>query len=163
MEKRVTYRRFVSMIASSTVVMYGLMYLNTYQWSHVWFSQTRLWMALLMGSVMAVIMLGFMWGMYRKLQVNLLILGVATAAFAGSLWLVRSQSTVGDVSYMKAMIPHHSIAVMTSRRAHISDPRVRKLANDIIDAQVREIDEMETLIADIEAGGDAPGEPSSVH
>jgi hypothetical protein len=159
----VTYRRFVSMIASSTVVMYGLMYLNTYQWSHVWFSQTRLWMALLMGSVMAVIMLGFMWGMYRKLQVNLLILGVATAAFAGSLWLVRSQSTVGDVSYMKAMIPHHSIAVMTSRRAHISDPRVRKLANDIIDAQVREIDEMETLIADIEAGGDAPGEPSSVH
>lgn len=158
-----TYRRFVSMIASSTVVMYGLMYLNTYQWSHVWFSQTRLWMALLMGSVMAVIMLGFMWGMYRKLQVNLLILGVATAAFAGSLWLVRSQSTVGDVSYMKAMIPHHSIAVMTSRRAHISDPRVRKLANDIIDAQVREIDEMETLIADIEAGGDAPGEPSSVH
>jgi len=144
-------------------VMYGLMYLNTYQWSHVWFSQTRLWMALLMGSVMAVIMLGFMWGMYRKLQVNLLILGVATAAFAGSLWLVRSQSTVGDVSYMKAMIPHHSIAVMTSRRAHISDPRVRKLANDIIDAQVREIDEMETLIADIEAGGDAPGEPSSVH
>lgn len=158
-----SYRRFLAMIATSTVVMYGLMYLNTYQFSHVWFSQTRVWMALLMGAVMAVIMLGFMWGMYRKLQLNLLILGIAVASFAGSLWLVRSQSTVGDVSYMKAMIPHHSIAIMTSRRAHISDPRVRELANSIIDAQVREIDEMETLIADIEANGDKPGSLAPVH
>ena len=122
-----------------------------------------MWMALLMGAVMAVIMLLFMWGMYRRAQLNLLILGVSIAVFAGSLWLVRSQETVGDVSWMKAMIPHHSIAVLTSRRAHISDPRVRELANGIIDAQVREIDEMEALIADIEANGDAAGEPAPVH
>ncbi|MXO62914.1 DUF305 domain-containing protein [Altererythrobacter oceanensis] len=157
------YGRFFAMIATSTLVMYGLMYLNTYAWDHVWFSQTRMWMALLMGAVMAVIMLLFMWGMYRRLQLNLLILGVSIAVFAGSLWLVRSQETVGDVSWMKAMIPHHSIAVLTSRRAHISDPRVRELANGIIDAQVREIDEMEALIADIEANGDAAGEPAPVH
>lgn len=158
-----TYGRFLAMIATSTVVMYGLMYLNTYEASHVWWSQTRAWMALLMGATMAVIMLLFMWGMYRKLPVNLLILGLSVVAFSGSLWLVRSQATVGDVSYMKAMIPHHSIAIMTSRRAAISDPRVRELANGIIDAQVREIAEMERLIADIEAHGDAPGEPARVH
>lgn len=157
------YGRFFAMILTSTVIMYGLMYLNTYQFSHVWFSQTRLWMAVLMGAVMAVVMLLFMWGMYRRIQWNLLILGGAVIAFAGSLWLVRSQETVGDVSYMKAMIPHHSIAIMTSRRAHISDPRVRKLANDIIDAQVKEIGEMEALIADIDAHGDAAGAPAPVH
>ena len=151
------YGRFAAMIATSTVVMYGLMYLNTYALDHVWFSQTRFWMALLMGAVMAMIMLGFMWGMYRRPQLNLMILGAALAVFAGSLWLMRSQETVGDVAYMKAMIPHHSIAIMTSKRAQISDPRVRKLANEIIDAQVREIGEMKGLVADIEAHGDAPG------
>ena len=157
------YGRFFAMIATSTAVMYGLMYLNTYSWDHIWFSQTRFWMALLMGAVMAVIMLLFMWGMYRNLQRNLLILGLAVATFAGTLWLVRSQETVSDVAWMKAMIPHHSIAVLTSRRADISDPRVRELANSIIDAQLREIDEMEGLIADIEANGDAAGEPAPVH
>ncbi|MEZ5736183.1 MAG: DUF305 domain-containing protein [Novosphingobium sp.] len=151
------------MIATSTVVMYGLMYLNTYELSHIWWSQTRAWMALLMGATMAVVMLAFMWGMYRPLQWKLAILGGAVAVFAGSLWLVRSQETVGDISYMEAMIPHHSIAIMTSRRAHISDPRVRELANGIIDAQVREIGEMEALIADIETDGEAPGEPPPVH
>jgi ABC-type uncharacterized transport system permease subunit len=158
-----TYGRFAAMIATSTVVMYGLMYLNTYALDHVWFSQTRLWMALLMGAVMAVIMLAFMWSMYRRRRRNLAIIGAAIAVFAGSLWLMRSQDTVGDVAYMKAMIPHHSIAIMTSRRAHISDPRVRKLANGIIDAQVKEIGEMERLIADIERHGDATGTPEAVH
>ena len=156
------YGRFIAMIATSTLVMYGLMYLNTYETQHIWFSQTRMWMALLMGAVMSVIMLGFMWSMYAKRAVNLAILGISVAVFAGSLWLVRSQETVGDVSYMKAMIPHHSIAILTSRRAEISDPRVRELANDIIDAQLREIDEMEELIADIEANGDTAGKVAPV-
>ncbi|MCB2059264.1 MAG: DUF305 domain-containing protein [Novosphingobium sp.] len=161
--QRMSCARFAAMIATSTVVMYGLMYLNTYELSHIWWSQTRAWMALLMGATMAVVMLAFMWGMYRPLQWKLAILGGAVAVFAGSLWLVRSQETVGDISYMEAMIPHHSIAIMTSRRAHISDPRVRELANGIIDAQVREIGEMEALIADIETDGEAPGEPPPVH
>ena len=158
-----TYKRFFAMIAVSTVVMYGLMYLNTYEVSHVWFSQTRAWMALLMGAVMAIIMLLFMWKMYDRPPVKLAIVGGSVAVFALSLWLVRSQETVGDVNYMKAMIPHHSIAIMTSRRAHISDPRVRDLANGIIDAQVREIGEMEALIADIEANGDKTGKLAPVH
>ncbi len=145
-----TYRRFAGMIAASTVIMYGLMYLNTYQWSHVHFSETRLYMALLMGATMAVVMLGFMWSMYKERAVNLAIVGGAVIVFAGSLWLVRSQATVGDVSYMRAMIPHHSIAILTSERANIRDPRVRELADGIIEAQRREIDEMETLIADLE-------------
>ncbi len=146
-----SYFRFAAMIAVSTVVMYGLMYLNTYALDHILFSQTRLWMALLMGATMAVIMLGFMWSMYASRATNLAIVALALAVFGGSLWLVRSQETVFDVSYMKAMIPHHSIAILTSERAHIRDPRVRTLADGIIEAQVREIDEMKALIADLEA------------
>jgi len=145
-----TYPRFALMIATSTLVMFGLMYLNTYALDHVWFSQTRAWMALLMGAVMALIMMGFMFAMYPHKRVNLAILLGAALVAAASLWLVRSQQTVSDLSYMKAMIPHHSIAVMTSRRAHIRDPRVRDLADRIIEAQVSEIAEMEALIADLE-------------
>ena len=158
-----SYARFAAMIAVSTIVMYGLMYLNTWALDHVFFSQTRAWMALLMGAVMAVIMLGFMWSMYKDSRTNAAIVLAAAVAFAGSLWLVRSQETVGDVSYMEAMIPHHSIAVMTSERAHIKDPRVRKLADGIIEAQVREIGEMKQLIAELEskpAPGDAKDLPA---
>jgi Na+/proline symporter len=154
-----SYLRFAAMIATSTVIMYGLMYLNTYQSDHLFYSQTRLWMALLMGAVMAVIMLGFMWTMYKRRAVNLAIIAGAIAVFAGSLFLVRSQALVGDVDYMRAMIPHHSIAVLTSTNANIRDARVRELADKIIAAQVREIDEMKALIADLEASpppADAP-------
>jgi Na+/proline symporter len=154
-----SYARFAAMIAASTVVMYGLMYLNTYSVEHVRFSQTRLWMALLMGAVMAVIMLGFMWKMYENRRANVAILLGSAVVFVGALWLVRSQETVGDLAYMKAMIPHHSIAIMTSERAHIKDPEVRKLADGIIDAQVREITEMDRLIARLEAHPPASNAP----
>ncbi len=153
------YGRFAAMIATSTVVMFGLMYLNTYALSHVEFSQTRAWMALVMGAVMAVIMLGFMWGMYKNTRLNVGILIGSVAVFGLALWLVRSQETVDDVSYMKAMIPHHSIAIMTSERAHIKDPEVRKLADGIIDAQVREIAEMKQMIARLQARPTANGAP----
>jgi uncharacterized protein (DUF305 family) len=146
-----SYTRFGLMILVSTVIMFGLMYLNTYALEHVFYSQTRTWMALVMGATMAVIMLLFMLGMYRNRTANMAILVASVLVFAGSLWLVRSQQTVGDVAYMKAMIPHHSIAIMTSERARIRDPRVRQLADSIIEAQVREIGEMKRLVAELEA------------
>jgi len=148
---QMSYWRFAAMIATSTLVMYGLMYLNTYAFEHIFFSETRAWMALLMGATMAVIMLGFMLNMYKNRTVNIAIFAGAVLVFAGSLWLVRSQATVDDTDYMSAMIPHHSIAIMTSKRAQITDPRVRQLADEIIAAQEREIAEMRDLIADLEA------------
>lgn len=152
-----SFVRFFAMIAVSTVVMFGLMYLNTYALDDVRFSQTRAWMALMMGAVMALIMLGFMWDKYRPRQVKLAIMALAAFAAAGSLAMVRSQAGVGDVGYMKAMIPHHSIAVMTSRRAHIRDPQVRALADGIITTQLREIDQMNAMIARLERTPRHPG------
>lgn len=145
------YLRFGAMIATSTVVMFGLMYLNTYQAEHVFFSETRSYMALLMGASMAMIMLAFMLKMHPDRRVNIGIFAGSGAVFALALWLVRSQATVDDVSYMKAMIPHHSIAILTSERAHITDPRVRKLADTIIETQRKEIAEMKALIEELQA------------
>ena len=145
------YLRFGAMIATSTLVMFGLMYLNTYALKHVTFSQTRAWMALMMGATMAVVMLAFMLPMYQRKGLNLAIFALSAVLFAASLWLVRSQNTVGDVSWMKAMIPHHSIAILTSERALLADPRVRQLANAIIETQRKEIAEMQALIKDLEA------------
>jgi uncharacterized protein (DUF305 family) len=144
------YGRFAAMIATSTIVMFGLMYLNTYQLDHVFFSETRSYMSLVMGATMAVIMLGFMLHMYTNQRVNIAIFVGSAVLFCLALWLVRSQATVDDVSYMKAMIPHHSIAILTSERARITDPRVRKLADQIIESQRKEIGEMKTLIKDLE-------------
>ena len=164
-----SYIRFGLMILTSTVVMFILMYLNTYAFEHVFFSETRVYMAILMGATMAVVMLGFMLGMYRNTKLNVAILAGAVGVFALSLWLIRSQVTVSGPSYMRAMIPHHSIAVMTSERAQIRDARVRKLADEIIAAQRREIAEMRYLIAEVSAGRtvdrvyeDPPARPGSV-
>lgn len=150
-----SYWRFGTMIATSTAVMFVLMYLNTYAWDHVRWSETRFYMAFVMGATMAVIMLGFMLSMYRNTRVNIGIAVASVAVFAGALWLVRSQETVQDKSYMRAMIPHHSIAILTSERAELEDLRVCDLAVEIIQAQRREIAEMDWLIDDIADNGPA--------
>lgn len=148
-----SYAKFALMILTSTAVMFGLMYLHTYSMDHLYFSQTRAWMVLIMGSSMAVVMLLFMRGHYPDRRANMIVFAISAVVFAGSLWLMRSQRTVDDVAWMEAMIPHHSIAILTSERAGITDPRVRKLADEIIEAQRREIDEMKALIAQIKAEG----------
>ncbi len=150
------YGRFAAMIATSTVVMFGLMYLNVWSIEHVWYSETRTYMAIYMGAMMAIIMLAFMLGMYTNRAANLAIFAGAAIVLVVAVSMMRAQTFIGDVGWMKAMIPHHSIAILTSERADISDPRVRALADEIIAVQRDEIAEMERYIADIEANGDAP-------
>lgn len=144
------YLKFFLMIAVSTLLMFFMMYFNLYAFSHFFFSQTRAFMALMMGAAMAIIMLLFMWKMYPSKKVNVAILCVSVLIFGGSLFMVRSQTAVDDVAWMKAMIPHHSIAVLTSKRANLSDPEVQKLAQEIIEAQEEEIAEMKRLIEELE-------------
>lgn len=157
--KQRNYLRFFAMIGTSTAVMYFLTYLNSYQiLDHAWFSETRVFMALIMGGAMMAIMLSFMLGMYKNSKANTAIFIGAGLILLLSVWLVRSQVTVTGVDYMEAMIPHHSIAILTSERAGIKDPRVRQLADEIIEAQRREIKEMEWLIEDIKTNGVADTE-----
>ncbi|PLW83843.1 DUF305 domain-containing protein [Kineobactrum sediminis] len=148
------YTRFLLMIATAIVVMYLLMYLNSYEiFGHARLSETRIFMTLIMGAAMMVIMLAFMLGMYQNTKLNLAIFIGAGLLFLSALGLVRSQITVTGVDYMEAMIPHHSIAILTSERAKIMDPRVRRLADEILLTQRKEIKEMSWLIADIKANG----------
>ena len=142
--------RFVATIATSSAIMFFLMYQLVYTSDHA---------SLIMGCVMTVIMLGFMWKMYAGQTVKVAVLVVAAIGAVGLLAVNRSQALVGDRAFMKAMIPHHSIAINNARKASISDPRVRELADGIIESQVREIAEMKALLDDIDANGERGKEP----
>ena len=152
-EMNSNYGNFLAMIVTSMIVMFGLMYLNTFELAHVRWSETRLYMTLIMGAAMAVVMLTFMRGMYTDKKKNLAIYVGSLIVFIVALFLVRTQTTVQDSSWMSSMIPHHSIAILTSENAEIHDVRVRELADEIIEAQRREIKEMDWLLADIAANG----------
>ena len=145
--------RFLAMIATSTIIMFPLMYQLVFEAGHATFSLTRLVSSLVMGCVMSVVMLAFMWKMYEGLGTKLIVLLVSIALGITTLVINREQTLIGDVDFMKSMIPHHSIAINNARKATIRDPRVRKLADGIIKAQVKEIAEMKMLVADLEANG----------
>ncbi len=144
------YGKFMLMLLLSFVAMYITMYLNTYEFNHVYFSLTRFYMTCLGIACMAVIMLSLMLGMYKNKKKNIAIYLGSLVLFVGALSLVRSQKPIGDVLYMKAMIPHHSIAIMTSKRADIKDPETKKLAEEIIEAQKKEIAQMKKIIYRLE-------------
>ncbi|MFC3100788.1 DUF305 domain-containing protein [Altererythrobacter lauratis] len=145
--------RFVAMIATSSAIMFVLMYQLVYSSEHVMFSLNRFIASLVMGCVMTAVMLGFMWSMYEGQSTKVMVLVAAVVAGIALLAVNRTQALVGDVTFMRAMIPHHSIAINNARKAAISDPRVRELADEIISSQVREIAEMKLLIDDIESSG----------
>ncbi|MGV9004320.1 DUF305 domain-containing protein [Flavobacterium sp.] len=150
-KKNSMYKTFLLMLACSFVAMYITMYLNTYSIDHVYFSLNRFYMTAMGISTMAVIMLLFMLGMYKDKKKNTIIILSSFILFCSSLFLVRTQSPIiGDILWMKAMIPHHSIAILTSERADIKDPEVKKLANSIIEAQKKEIEEMKIMIKRLE-------------
>lgn len=148
-----SWAKFAGMIATSTIVMFFLMYQLVYDADHLYFSLNRFLAALIMGGVMTAIMLAFMGKMYHPPLARLAVLwgGIALAVIL--LALNRTQALVGDTEFMKAMIPHHSIAINNARKARITDPRVRRLADGIIASQVREIEEMKILTADRERLG----------
>ncbi len=151
MKEKNNYNKFVGMLVTSFIAMYSTMYLNTYAIDHVYFSLTRFYMSCLGIATMAIIMFIAMRNMYQNKKKNIAIVFGSIVLFVGALGLVRDQkSTVGDILWMKAMIPHHSIAILTSERADIQDPDVKGLADNIIKAQKKEIEEMKAMIHRLE-------------
>ncbi len=149
------YLRFGAMIVTAMFVMYWVMFVGTYALDHVEFSESRVFMALTMGGTMGLVMLGWMLNMYKSVKGNLAIVAASLLLLGGGVFLDRSQATVQDSSWMRAMIPHHSLAITRSERAEITDVRVCELAREISEAQRREIAEMHWLLADIQANGEA--------
>ncbi|AEL26513.1 DUF305 domain-containing protein [Cyclobacterium marinum] len=144
------YLKFTAMMAVSFVIMYAVMFLNADVFDHVMLSTTRTYMTILMIAPMAVSMLLFMWGMYENKKVNFMILGTAVILFIATLTMLRNQTLIADVQWMKAMIPHHSSAIMVSQKAHLKDPEAQQLAKDIIEAQKKEIAQMKAMIQRLE-------------
>lgn len=149
------YWRFAAMVLTGTVVMYATMYAGTWEWSHVRFSESRIFMALTMGGTMGLVMLAWMLHMYRNTRANIVVVVVSLLALGGGIALDRTQATVDDSDFMSGMIPHHSLAITRSERASLTDVRVCELAVEISEAQRREILEMEWLIDDIARNGEA--------
>lgn len=145
------YTKFFSMLGLSFLAMYITMYLNTYAIDHVYFSLTRFYMSCLGISAMAVIMLSLMLNMYKDKKKNIAIYVGSFLLFVSALILVRTQTPVDEITWMKAMIPHHSIAILTSERADLEDPEVKKLAEEIIKTQKQEIAQMKQLIEKLKA------------
>jgi uncharacterized membrane protein YsdA (DUF1294 family) len=152
---RIMYLRFAAMILTGMVVMYATMFVGTYQWDHVRWSESRLFMALTMGGAMGLVMFAWMLNMYKSTKANVAVVVASVLLLGAGVVLDRSQVTVQDQSWMSAMIPHHSLAITRSERAQIDDVRVCELAVEISEAQRREIDEMDWLIQDIERNGPA--------
>ncbi|PLC10922.1 DUF305 domain-containing protein [Kocuria flava] len=147
------YWRFAAMILTAMVVMYATMFIGSWEWSHVRWSENRLFMTLTMGGTMGLVMLAWMLNMYKNTKANVAVVVASLLLLGGGAFLDRSQTTVQDSAYMSSMIPHHSLAITRSERAEFADVRVCELAVEISEAQRREIDEMDWLIADIEANG----------
>jgi hypothetical protein len=158
-QMKMGWGRFAAMIATSTVVMFFLMYQLVYDADHAMFSLNRLLASLIMGGVMTAIMLAFMWKMYEPQSAKVAVLAAGLLAAGVLLALNRSQALIDDTRFMESMIPHHSIAINNARKAEISDPRVRRLADQIIESQVREIAEMKLLLEDLEQNGERAVEP----
>ncbi len=141
-----TYKKFTLMLSVSFIVMYLIMFLNIVDINHFYISATRIYMALLMAASMGVIMMLMMGNMYPDRKTNTGIIIGSILVFGLILAALRTQTPISDVQYMRAMIPHHSSAIMTSENANIKDPEVRKLADGIIAAQKKEIAEMKALL-----------------
>lgn len=140
------YLRFALMLASSFVIMYLVMFLNAARFEHVYLSLMRLYMTILMVAPMAVVMLLFMRGMYKNQKINIGIIAGSILLFILTFYFVRTQALIGDRQWMRAMIPHHSSAILTSSEADLSDPEVKKLAEAIVKTQEEEIDLMKRLL-----------------
>jgi len=146
------YLKFALMMVCSFVFMYAAMFFNVNELDHIYISESRTFMAFYMVAPMAVIMLLFMLGMYTNKKINTLIIVGGIVVGLGAVFLLRTQTTVKDVQYMKAMIPHHSIAILVSENATFEDPETAKLAKEIIEAQKREIAQMEQIISRLKEG-----------
>ena len=134
-----SYGKFWMMMVISFLVMYIVMFLNMDKIDHYHTSLTRIYMALLMVTPMAVVMMLMMGKMYPNKKMNTVIIIASALLFVLVLTGLRTQTPIGDVQYMKAMIPHHSSAIMVSKQATIKDPEVKKLSEQIIASQEKEI------------------------
>lgn len=152
---RRNYLRLLAMAVLSFVAMYALMYAMANSLADVFPNLNQLYMAALMVFPMVLIELALMRTMYPSRGANIAIVVFCLAGFGAAWMATRQQAAIGDVQFLKSMIPHHSGAVLMCNEAKLGDPEIRKLCDGIVPGQQSEIDQMKTILSRLER--QAPG------
>lgn len=133
------YKNFLLMMILSFIIMYTVMFLNVDSINHIYLNTIRFYMTFLMVTPMLIVMLLLMGKMYPNKRLNTTIITASLLILSVTVFFLRHQTFISDKAYLKAMIPHHSSAILTSKHANIKDPEVRKLAEGFTQSQEKEI------------------------
>ncbi|WP_235436739.1 DUF305 domain-containing protein [Pseudarthrobacter siccitolerans] len=113
---------------------------------HFYFNLSNFWMALLMVSAMAIVMIIGMWSMFKNKKANIALLVGFAVLFAGVFALGRTETFVGNEQFLKSMIPHHSRAILVCQESDITDPEIIELCDSIVKSQQEEITQMQSIL-----------------
>ena len=86
--------------------------------------------------------------MFPNKALNAVLVVGFVVLFFGGLWLGRAEVGVGNDQFLRAMIPHHSRAILVCENANITDPAIDELCQGIIKTQEEEIATMEAMLGD---------------
>jgi len=139
-------KKLILMFTLSLVVMFFTMYAMIWVWGHFYLNINKVYMALLMVGAMGLVNLVTMYGMYKSRNTKYWVLAISLVVVLGSFILIRNQTGVGNRQFLKAMIPHHSSAILMCEKADLTDQAINELCDDIVATQEREIKIMQELL-----------------
>lgn len=146
MKHQKPYGRLALMAVLSFISMYVLMYAMVNTFANVLPNVNQVYMAGLMTMPMILIELVVMGAMYMNRRTNAMVV----AGLALFFWFIRQQTLVTDRQFLKSMIPHHSAAILMCQEADITDPELKKLCDEIVTGQQREIEQMEAKLKELD-------------
>ena len=141
------YRMLALNLIASLAIMYLVMFAMIDGAGDFYHNLNTFYMALMMVAPMGALMLLMMGPMYANRRLNLGLHAGFAIVFALAFLGIRSQAGIGDVQFIRSMIPHHSGAILMCREARLTDPELAALCDQIRNGQRREIDQMEAILA----------------
>ena len=147
MQDNSAYASMALQTTISGVVMYLVMFVMIDNTASFYNNLNMFYMTLMMVAPMVVLMVLAMKHMFPSKALNALVVLGAIVVFFGAFALIRTQTTIGDRGFLRSMIPHHSGAILMCGEANLTDPEIKKLCEEIIRSQQREIDQMKSILA----------------
>ncbi len=144
------YKALAATVGIHFFIMFALTYSGVFRFEHIYPNLNRFYMAVIMVAPMVILMMIFMGHMFGNKKLNIVLYSLSAVLFIGGFFAIRSQALVGDDQFLKSMIPHHSIAIKTCKKADISDAEIKQLCKEIVEAQREEISQMEEIMKRLE-------------
>lgn len=146
MENHSSYQKLAIATTINAVIMFLLTYVMIDSLDHFLVNINRVYMALIMAAPMVLVMLTVMRSMFKNPRTNTILYITFVGLFLLLFFLIRTQTPVGDEAFLRSMIPHHSGAILMCEQANISDPEIVTLCEEIVEAQVEEINQMKAIL-----------------